>query len=119
MPIHKIEFAWCRLFYLYGENEDSRRLVPYVHSRLSAGKEVELTSGNQIRDFMDVYDAGNCIADIATNNIQGSVNICSGTPITVRQLVEKIADKYGRRDLLKFGVRKDNLVDPPCIVGIK
>lgn len=23
-----VSFAWCRLFYLYGEGEDERRLVP-------------------------------------------------------------------------------------------
>jgi nucleoside-diphosphate-sugar epimerase len=31
-------FAWCRLFYLYGEAEDARRLVPYVRERLAAGQ---------------------------------------------------------------------------------
>ena len=40
------------------------------------------------------------------------------TPITVRQLAEQIADEYGRRDLLRFGAREDNQVDPPCVVGI-
>jgi dTDP-6-deoxy-L-talose 4-dehydrogenase (NAD+) len=50
---------------------------------------------------------------------QGAVNICSGIPITVRQLAEQVADEYGRRDLLKFGVRPDNLVDPPCVVGVR
>ena len=34
-------------------------------------------------------------------------------------LAENIADDYGRRDLLKFGVRPDNLIDPPCVVGLK
>ena len=27
-----VEFAWCRLFYLYGEGEDPRRLVPYLRA---------------------------------------------------------------------------------------
>ena len=29
------------------------------------------------------------------------------------QLAERIADEYGRRDLLRFGARPDNLADPP------
>ena len=37
----------------------------------------------------------------------------------VRELAEQIADEYGRRDLLKFGARPDNLIDPPCVVGDK
>lgn len=119
LPAQDIEFAWCRLFYLYGEGEDERRLVPYLRARLAAGIPAELTSGNQIRDFLDVRDASRMIAEVALGSRQGPVNICSGVPITIRQLAEQIADEYGRRDLLKFGVRPDNLVDPPCVVGIR
>ncbi len=115
----QIEFAWCRLFYLYGEGEDSRRLVPYIRGQLSAGENADLTSGNQIRDFLDVKEAGTMIAGVAQSNTQGAINICSGVPITVQQLAEQIADEYGRRDLLRFGARPDNLVDPPCVVGVK
>jgi nucleoside-diphosphate-sugar epimerase len=119
LPLHQIQFAWCRLFYLFGEGEDERRLVPYLKKQLAAGQAVDLTSGNQIRDFMDVGAAGREIADIALSDRTGAVNICSGVPITVRQLAERIADAYGRRDLLRFGVRPDNVVDPPCVVGVK
>jgi len=118
MKCHSVEFAWCRLFYLYGEGEDSRRLVPYLHSMLKKGKSAELTSGKQIRDFLDVAEAGRMIADVALSDQIGPTNICSGMPITVRQLAEKIADEYERRDLLVFGARPDNLVDPPCVVGV-
>jgi dTDP-6-deoxy-L-talose 4-dehydrogenase (NAD+) len=58
------------------------------------------------------------IASTALGLAQGPVNICSGTPITVRQIAEKIADEYGRRDLLQFGARPENLVDPPRVVGL-
>lgn len=113
------EFSWCRLFYLYGEGEDDRRLVPYIRSRLENNQVAELTSGNQIRDFMDVSDAGRMIAEVAFDSVLGAVNVCSGVPVTVRQLAEKIADKYGKRELLQFGARPDNLVDPSCVLGIK
>ena len=33
LPQQGIEFAWCRLFYLYGEGEDARRLVPYLRGQ--------------------------------------------------------------------------------------
>ena len=114
-----IEFVWCRLFYLYGKGEDVRRLVPYLREKLAAGESAELTSGNQIRDFIDVSEAAQLIGDAALGIVQGSVNICSGIPITVKELAEDIADEYGRRDLLKFGARPDNLIDPPCVVGIR
>lgn len=118
LPAAGIEFAWCRLFYLFGEGEDSRRLVPYLRRQLREGQPAELTSGNQIRDFLDVRDAGDLIVRAALGSLQGPVNICSGQPVTVRQLAERIADEHGRRDLLRFGARADNLYDPPCVVGV-
>jgi dTDP-6-deoxy-L-talose 4-dehydrogenase (NAD+) len=119
LPPQGVAFAWCRLFYLYGEGEDSRRLVPYLRTKLAAGEPAKLTSGKQIRDFLDVREAGQLIAETVLGHQQGPVNICSGVPVTVRQLAQQIADEYGRRDLLEFGARPDNLVDPPCVVGVR
>jgi dTDP-6-deoxy-L-talose 4-dehydrogenase (NAD+) len=118
LPTKSIEFVWCRLFYLFGEGEDARRLVPYLRAKLAAGAPAELTSGNQIRDFIDVAEAGRLIASAALGTIVGPINICTGIPITVMQMAENISDQYGRRDLLKFGVRPENLIDPQCVVGI-
>jgi nucleoside-diphosphate-sugar epimerase len=118
LPSQAIEFAWCRLFYLYGEGEDERRLVPYLRSKLQNDEVAELSSGKQIRDFLNVTDVGSIISEVALGSKEGPINVCSGVPITVRQLAEKIADEYDRRDLLKFGMRKDNLFDPPCVVGL-
>ena len=113
-----LSFSWCRLFYLYGEGEDPRRLFPYLHQRLSQGLPAELSSGLQIRDYLDVVVAGQQIAQLALNNYSGAVNICSGIGVSVREMAERIADTYGRRDLLLFGTRPENLTDPPCVVGL-
>lgn len=113
-----MEFGWCRLFYLYGEGEDARRFVPYLRAQLEKGEPAHLTGGKQIRDFMDVQDAGFAIAHAAISSCQGAINICSGQPISIRRLAEQIANEYGRSDLLKFGTRADNQVDPPRVVGV-
>ena len=65
-----------------------------------------------------MQEAGKIIVNAALlGSVQGPLNVCSGIPITVRQLAEQVADDFGRRDLLRFGARPDNLVDPPCIIG--
>lgn len=115
----RVEFAWCRLFYLYGEGEDSNRLVAYLRSKLKKNEVAELTSGTQIRDYLDVSVAAEMIVANALGDIVGPVNICSGVPVTVRELAESIADEYGRRDLLNFGARPDNSLDPQYVVGKK
>lgn len=119
LPLQGIEFLWARLFYLYGKGEDTRRLVPYLHQQMQAGAIADLTSGTQVRDFMDVEDAAALLLTDAFSDRQGASNIASGQGITVRQLAETIADEYGRRDLLNFGARADNLTDPPCVVGLR
>ena len=119
LPLLDIEFAWCRLFYLYGDGEDKQRLIPYVRSRLAMGRPVNLSSGFQVRDYLDVSIAGSKIAAVSLGNTTGAVNICSGQAQTVREMVERIADEFGRRDLLRFGTRPDNHFDPPCVVGVR
>jgi dTDP-6-deoxy-L-talose 4-dehydrogenase (NAD+) len=116
---HSIEFSWCRLFYLYGEGEHEHRLAPYVHKQIQNEKIVELTSGKQIRDYLDVSEAGARIAEIALGIQTGSINICSGNPISVREFVEKIADGYGAKHLLKFDAIPDRANDPPFVVGVQ
>ena len=113
-----ISFLWCRLFYLFGEGEHPKRLVPFLHEKLQRGEVVDLTSGTQVRDFIDVKTAAKMIVNGAFSQTQGAANICTGQGRTVRALAEEIADIYGRRDLLNFEARPDNLVDPPRILGV-
>lgn len=117
LPLMGVSFLWARLFYLHGAREDARRLVPYLHQQLASGEGADLTSGTQLRDYMDVADAAALLVDDALGTRTGATNICSETPVTIRALAESIADQYGRRDLLRFGARPDNLTDPPVIVG--
>ena len=119
LPAQGVEFAWCRIFYLYGEGEDERRLVPYLRARLAAGQPAELIDGKQIRDFLDVQEAGRMIADVVIGAQQGAVNICSGVAITVREFAGRIAEEHGRRDLLRFAPGSQNLLDPSCVVGVR
>lgn len=119
LPRQDVAFLWARLFYLYGEGEDPRRLVPYLHQQLGRGERADLTEGRQLRDFMDVDAAAALLVSDAFSDRTGACNIASGEGITVRALAERIADGYGRRDLLNFGARPDNLTDPPCVIGLR
>lgn len=113
-----VEFAWARLFYLFGEGEHPARLFPTLHRKLSAGESMMLSSGDKIRDFLDVAEAGRLIATLAETEQTGIANICSGKPVTIRQVAEEIADLYGRRDLLTFGTATVHPRDPEAVAGI-
>ena len=60
--------------------------MPYLRGQLNAGEPAELSSGEQVRDYLDVRDAGRMIVEAALGTAQGPVNICSGTPVTIRSL---------------------------------
>lgn len=111
-------FAWCRLFYLYGEGEHPSRLVAHLHGSLAQGKPIDLSQGCQIRDFLDVEEGARRIMAAALGDVTGPVNICSGEGISVRMLATHIAETYGRTDLLKFGARPNNAFDPAVVVGV-
>ena len=112
-----INFAWCRLFHLHGETEHPNRLDHYLKSQFSKGKVAKLTSGDQIRDFMKVEEVAKIIIDVALGEQCGPINVCSGMPISVRDLAHNIASESNAEHLLSFGERDMNYYDPPVIVG--
>jgi dTDP-6-deoxy-L-talose 4-dehydrogenase (NAD+) len=114
----KIDFAWCRLFYLYGENESESRLYSYILSQIKKNKKIELSSGEQIRDFMHVRTAAERVVAVALGNMVGPINVCSGIPITVKEFAMNVADQFGARSLLDFGAKGKKFTDPPRIVGV-
>lgn len=110
-----VEFAWARLFYLYGPFEDRRRLVPSVIDSLLRGQGVDVTRGTQVRDFLHVADVGAALAAVALSDLTGVVNVGSGQPVTVRQVVSTIESLTERPGLVRFGARADNPTDPPFV----
>ncbi|MDB5524247.1 MAG: epimerase protein [Rhizobium sp.] len=110
-------FTWARLFYLFGEGEHPARLFPTLHRKLSAGEPMLLSSGDKIRDFLDVAIAGELIATLAQTGQAGVANICSGRPVTIRDIALEIADIHGRRDLLEFGTATVHPRDPAAVAG--
>jgi len=98
-----VSAAWARLFFLFGPHEHPGRLVASVVRRLVGGKTAECSDGLQVRDFLYVKDAGDALAALLESEVAGAVNIASGHETSVRELVVRIADLAGGRDLLRLG----------------
>lgn len=116
-------FIWLRLFSLYGRQADSgeqaARLVPYIHACLAGGQEAALTSGEQLRDYLEINDAARLVTQAVLGSREGVAHICSGKARSVRDLALEIADLYGRRDLLHFGAKEDRPGGVPFVLGEK
>jgi len=101
----RITAAWLRLFNVYGPGESEQRLVPYVIRRLLAGEVAEVSEGLQVRDYLHVDDVASAVVRVADSAVSGVVNVGSGSPVKVRQVVEELAALLGGDDLVRFGAR--------------
>jgi nucleoside-diphosphate-sugar epimerase len=110
-------YAWGRLFFLYGPGEHPSRLIPYTISTIASGKTAQFGSGERIRDFLRVEDAAAAFLALLDRNYSGPVNVASGEPVSIRTLVEFVARKLGRLDLVQLGAVPTAENDPPFLVG--
>ena len=90
-------------FFLYGPEEHPTRLVSSVITPLLKNREALCTHGEQYRDFLHVQDVADAFVALLESNIQGRVNIASGHSIQVKELIDKIANKLGKPELVKLG----------------
>ena len=98
-----ISMAWPRVFYTYGPREDTRRLVSSVIVGLLEGRTVATTPGAQIRDDLHVEDVADAILAVALSSVTGPVNVASGSPVSVRDVVDALGRLIGRPELLRIG----------------
>lgn len=112
-----VSCAWARLFYLYGPGEHPRRLVPSVIGPLLRGEPARCTAGLQARDYLHSEDAADALTALLDSNVEGPVNVASGRPTAVRDVIYHIADQVGGRDLVQLGSLPTPPDDPPLIVA--
>ncbi len=112
-----IDVAWGRVFYLYGPNEFPARLVSSICRSLVRNQEARCSSGEAIRDFMDVRDAGAALAALTLSDVSGPVNIASGESLTVAAVAKLLGELCCKPELIKMGSLPDRPNDPPRITG--
>lgn len=113
----EISVAWGRIFFLYGPQEDERRLVASVAKQLVAGERAPTSAGTQLRDFMHVDDVAGAFAALLDGDVRGAVNIGSGNGVSVRSIVEQLGVAAGRPDLLDIGAVEQRPGDPQEITA--
>jgi nucleoside-diphosphate-sugar epimerase len=112
-----LEVCWARLFNVTGPGEDERRLVPTVIRSLLAGQPVALSECSQQRDFLDVDDVASALVHLGVEGGARRVNVCSGDPLSLHDLLTAIGERLDGVDLLRFGARPLDPGDLPRVVG--
>lgn len=109
--------AWGRNFYLYGPFENPSRLIPYAINSLLLNKQANFTHGHQIRDFLYVQDVASAFVALLNSEVQGPVNIASGQPVALQQIIYNIADKLDKRSLVNLGVMRAPKDEAPFLLA--
>lgn len=109
--------AWGRIFFLYGPGEHPSRLVASVIRSLLQGQPAPCSHGAQVRDFLHVRDVAGAFVQLLGAGVTGAVNVASGQPVSLRDIIYRVADQFGRRDLIRMGAIPTPLDEPPLIVA--
>jgi nucleoside-diphosphate-sugar epimerase len=115
--IHNMNFAWARIFYLFGPHEDDRRMVPALIKSLLNGNYYPATKGEQVRDYLYVGDVAEALWLIASSKLNGVYNVCSNAPTTIHHLMKSVEKILGKEDLIQFGSIPYRDWEPMSIVG--
>jgi nucleoside-diphosphate-sugar epimerase len=113
----KVSAAWGRIFFMFGAGERENRLVPAVIRSLLKNELALCSHGNQIRDYLYVEDVADAFVNLLDGNVSGAVNIGSGNSTTLKEIIFKIAEITGNRELVKLGAIETSLNEPPQIVA--
>ena len=88
-----------------------------VITELLRGDLARCTHGNQIRDFLHVEDVASAFVALLDSTVEGAVNIASGQPVALREVVLAAADCLGARERVRFGVLPALENEPPLLVA--
>tara|TARA_B100000401_G_C52655461_1_gene647592 strand:- start:448 stop:909 length:462 start_codon:yes stop_codon:yes gene_type:complete len=86
-----------RLFLVYGERQKTDRFLPFVIKSCLKNEKFPTSWGEQIRDFCYVSDIiDGIVIALREEKCNGKViNLASGVPISIREVVDKIVKNVG------------------------
>lgn len=114
---HGFSAAWGRLFLPYGPGDPSQRLIPSILASLASGQPVQTTHGAQKRDFIYAPDAADLLVRLLLSPETGAFNIGTGHVTPLRYVIEYLASRYGKSELLRFGAIQPTPGEPPFLVA--
>jgi nucleoside-diphosphate-sugar epimerase len=89
--------SWARLFYNWGEGQAEKSLWASLNAAVARGEpRFAMSGGAQQRDYLPIGEVARLLVELALRRSgAGVVNVCAGTPVTVRALVEGWIASHG------------------------
>ncbi|MHB8436353.1 MAG: NAD-dependent epimerase/dehydratase family protein [Acidimicrobiales bacterium] len=111
------DVACAHIFHVYGPGEHPARVVPKVIGACLQNRTIDVSCGEQERDYLHVQDVASGIISVAAADVRGGVDICSGRSAPLRQLFDAIGVATGRPALIGIGRRSALPAEPRMIEG--
>lgn len=92
-----IEYAWGRIFFLYGVREPAAKLLSSLIKHIAAGQVPEMREPDRLLDFVTVRDTALALATLVDEPYRGIVNVASGVGLSVRDAAKIIAAETSPR----------------------
>ena len=84
---------WLRLFYVFGEGQRERSVIPSVISSFQKKMNPELNDVNKALDFIHVEDVAEIITRVLSRSNESEIiNVGSGHPTSISSLIDVIAN---------------------------
>lgn len=112
-------FSWLRGYYIVGDDLRSNSIFGKLLRKAQNGeKTFPLNSGKNMYDFINIEDFC-CQIMLATfsEQINGIINVCSGTPMTLGERVEQFVRENNLNITLQYGAFPDRPYDSPIVYG--
>ena len=118
---NKIPYSlqWVRIFYLYGTGQNKNSILSQLDMAIDRGDPIfNMSKGEQLRDYISVGEVSKRICFLAKHpEYDGIYNCCSGTPISIRNLVEEHIKKRNSNIKINPGYYKYNDYEPMAFWG--
>jgi len=106
--IPNISFQWHRIFFVFGPGQSNKRLIPLIISNALNNTESLSVNLNLGRDYISTFEIAKQISLMSTTSYSGALNICSGKPILISEIISKIEKITQKKVVISSKEFKDN-----------
>ena len=109
-----LRWCWARIFYPIGLGQNPDSLLPSLHQALENGDQTfPLSSGRQLRDFIDVQEVARQLLTLSTHqDAVGIYNVGTGMARSVLEIAEEAIAAHQGTIKLERGVYPDRPDEP-------
>ena len=114
-----VSVKWLRAYYILGDNARNKSIFSRILGWAKEGKKTfPFTMGTNKYDFISVERLAEQISEASIQNaVEGIINVCSGTPVALKDMVENFIAENNLDIRPEYGVFPDRKYDSPAIWG--